>query len=195
MGERVVLRELLRRRTESVAASWCDAVLAAYPERAYTAWTRETDPFANPVGHSLRVGTRAVLDVLLEEDVDPAMLRAALADIVRIRAVQQMPPSAAVGFVFRLKGVIRSVLAGELEGPHASAELEELSERVDVAALAAFDVYAEERARIVELRVNELKKNIPWFVGRTRQVDAETALEGPFAPGGAGADGQDRVRE
>ena len=41
MNERSGLRELLRGRAEVVAARWCDAVLATYPERAYAAWTRE----------------------------------------------------------------------------------------------------------------------------------------------------------
>jgi hypothetical protein len=175
MEEIPELREVLSRKADVVAARWCDAVLATYPERAYAAWTREKDPFANPVGHSLRVGTRAILDALLEGAGGEA-LRESVRDIVRIRAVQQMPPSVAVGFVFQLKDAVRSVLADELRDRRLAGELARLDRDIDGAAMAAFDVYAEERDRVVELRINELKRNIPWFVGRTGQAAVEREL-------------------
>lgn len=175
MGEIPVLRELLRRKADVVAARWCDAVLATYPERAYAAWTRETDPFANPVGHSLRVGTRAILGALLE-GADGDALRESVRDIVRIRAVQQMSPSVAVGFVFQLKDAVRSVLADDLRGHRLDGELAGLDREIDGVAMAAFDVYAEQRDRVVELRMNELKRNIPWYAGRVGQAAVEREL-------------------
>jgi len=175
MKERSVLRELVRRRADVVAARWCDAVLATYPERAYAAWTREKDPFANPVGDSLRVGTRVILDALLD-GADAAALRDAVRDIVRIRAVQQMSPSMAVGFVFQLKDALRDVLTDEFRDGPGDGELAGLDRDVDGVAMAAFDVYAEQRERVSELRINELKRNIPWSVGRAGQAAVEREL-------------------
>jgi hypothetical protein len=90
-----------------------------------------------------------------------------VADIVRIRAVQQMSPSAAVGFVFRLKDAMRAELGDELRDGCFHDEMAELERGVDAAALAAFDVFTEQRERVSELRINELKRNIPWATGRT----------------------------
>ena len=168
MVERAVLPELLKRRAEAIAARWYDAVLAEYPEQTYAAWKRESDRFANPVGHSLKVGTRTILDAVLE-GADAETLRGAMAEIVRIRAVQQMSPSAAVGFVFRLKDAIRAELGDELRNGSLHEEMVEMEQRVDALALAAFDVFTEQRELVSELRINELKRNIPWATGRTNR--------------------------
>jgi hypothetical protein len=175
MNETSGIRELLKARAEVVAANWCDAVLATYPERTYAAWTRELDPFANPVGHSLRVGTRAILDAVLD-GADEATMRTVVADVMRIRAVQQMSPSTAVGFVFQLKNVVRSELAGRTADPRLEAERTDLDRRIDEVALAAFDVFTEHRERVAELRIAELKKNIPWAAGRAGQAMVEREL-------------------
>lgn len=166
MGQRDVLTELLRRRADAVAARWYDAVLAEYPQETYTVWKRESDPFANPVGHSLRIGTRAILEAVLD-GAETDALREAVAEIVRIRAVQQMPPSRAVGFLFRLKEAIRAELDDELRDVGLHEEARELERRVDMAVMVAFDVFTEQRERVSELRINELKRTIPWAAGRT----------------------------
>jgi hypothetical protein len=172
MVEGSAILELAKRHAEAIAMRWYDAVLAEYPEQTYAAWKRESDRFANPVGHSLKAGARTVLDAVLD-GADADILRAAVADIVRIRAVQQMSPSAAVGFVFRLKDAIRAELGDELRDGGLQDEMTELEQRVDAAALAAFDVYAEQRERVSELRINELKRNIPWATGRTSRGAVE----------------------
>ncbi len=138
------------------------------------AWRRERDRFANPVGHALREGTRAVLDALLDGAGQEAV-RAGLAEIVKIRAIQEMTPGKAVAFVFRLKPVIRAELGRALDddGP---LELAELEAGVDRAALAAFDLYVEYRERLVELRIAELKRNIPWAVARAELAAAGSQL-------------------
>ena len=107
---------------------------------------------------------------------DEAALRDAVRDILRIRAVQQMPPSVAVGFVFQLKDAVRSVLADDLRGHRLDDELARLDRDIDGAAMAAFDVYAEQRDRVVELRIDELKRNIPWYAGRAGQAAVEREL-------------------
>jgi hypothetical protein len=168
MVERAVLLDLMKHRAEAIAARWYDAVLAEYPEQTYAVWKRESNRFANPVGHSLRAGTRTILDAVLE-GADAEALRGAVADIMRIRAVQQMSPSAAVGFVFRLKDAIRAELGDELRNGSLRDEMAEMEQRVDAVALAAFDVFAEQRELVSELRINELKRNIPWATGRTNR--------------------------
>ena len=166
------LRDLLNPRTDRVLERWVEASLAAYSAQAGVAWTREQDPFANPVGHSLRTGTRALFAALLG-DADDATLRGGLDGIVRIRAVQQLTPAQAVGFVFCLKDVVRAELGEALEERALRLELVELEARIDRAALAAFDLFMEYRAQVSELRINELKRNIPWAVKRTNRVELE----------------------
>jgi len=156
-----MLRELLRQRESEIVHAWMKDALAPYSERAVQAWTRERDPFANPVGHSLRVGMEAVVDWLLD-GADPEPMRRGLDDILRIRAVQELAPGQAVAFVPGLKRILRETFGPHLEDASAREELANLETCVDEAALIAFDLYEAHRQRLFDVRVGELKRTIPW---------------------------------
>ncbi len=160
-----MLRELLRKRRDEVAQAWVQDTLSGYSAQAVAAWSRERDPFANPVGHSLRVGTRAVLDWLLDGD-DAEAMRRGLDDILRIRAVQELSPRDAVGFVFRLKAVLRAELGEALRDPTVRQEMVEFEARLDEIGLEAFELFLAHREQLYELRVAELKRTIPWVAAR-----------------------------
>jgi hypothetical protein len=155
------LREMLREHEDTIVERWFRDTLAVYPGGAAAAFGRERDQFANPVGHSLRRGTRAVFDALLEDGETDALGRA-LDDILSIRAVQQMPAGQAVGFLFHLKAVIREVLDGATADPAVAAQITGLDHRIDVAALKAFETYVAYRELVCELRINEIKRTVPW---------------------------------
>ena len=123
---------------EAILDEWLAATLATYPAQTARVLRELHDPFRNPVGHTLREGLRAVLDALL----DAGDLRAALDPVIRIRAVQDFTPSQAVGFVFALKPILG---AG-------------FEERVDRAALAAFDVFMECRETLYQAKANEARR-------------------------------------
>lgn len=156
-----MLQDLLRARADRIHGRWTESALADYPIQARKAWRRERDRFANPVGHSLRTGLRAILDALLG-DGDPARVRESLDEIVRIRAVQPMSAPEAVGFVFRLKDAVRAEVRDSGREAEVQDELPGLERRIDELALTAFDLYTGHRERLGELRIAELKRNIPW---------------------------------
>jgi hypothetical protein len=159
------LREFLRKRQDVIVDRWCHDALAAYSSRAALAFGRERDRFANPIGHGLRTGTRAVFEALLD-DADDEAIRDALDEILRTRAVQQLTAAEAVGFIFHLKDLIRNELSSTPADdvtPHALAEF---TRRIDHAVLIAVDLYVAYRERLCELRINEVKRTIPWAVGR-----------------------------
>ena len=166
-----MLRELLRERRDEVARVWLEDTLSSYPARAALAWSRESDPFANPVGHSLRVGTVAVLDWLLSGEVDA--VRQGLDDVLRIRAIQELSPKDAVRFVFRLKAVMRAELGEALRDATVRQELVEMETRIDELGLLAFELFVAHRERLYELRVAELKRSIPWLAARGELAAAE----------------------
>jgi hypothetical protein len=85
-----------------------------------------------------------------------------LNDIMRLRAVQDFLPSQAVGFVFLLKQIIRSEIDPEVYDEIISQELSELENRIDETALVAFNLYAEAREKIYEIRIKELKARLPY---------------------------------
>lgn len=159
------LRERLEAHRDVIVQRWCDDALTAYADTAATAFAREHDRFANPVGHSIRAGTRAIFDALINGE-DDAAIRGALDGILSIRAVQQMPVDQAVGFLFHLKDLIRAELNGMGDARRMGPALVELERRIDRAVLAAFETYVAYRELVCELRINEVKRSIPWSVAR-----------------------------
>jgi hypothetical protein len=155
----MVLSGRVRQKIPAIAERWLADALAAYPAGSAAAFRREKDPFANPVGHALRVGTRAAVEALLDGR-EAEEICAHLEEILKMRAVQEFPPSQAISFVFLLKEALRAELAPE--GPDAAlcSELAELERRIDRMVLGAFDVYVRHRARVYELRINEVKRNV-----------------------------------
>ena len=166
---------LLQKHKEGIVEQWLGAALASYPDDSAAAFRRQKDPFANPVGHSLRVGTRGIFDALLD-GMDPATIRQHLGEIIKIRAVQQLPASGALSFVFHLKHAVRTELGKAAEDPQHSCELTELEDRIDQVALAAFDVYVQCREQLCELRVNEAKRKVSWIMTKINERDLDPQL-------------------
>jgi hypothetical protein len=149
------LDEVLAAKRGTVLDRWFEAVLATYPADTARFLAGGADPFANPVGHTVREGLGRLYDRLIAE-APAAELSAAIDGIVRIRAVQEFSPAAAVGFVYTLKRILREELAGSGVDPAGQATLED---GVDRMALTAFDVYMQCREKIFEIRVREIKES------------------------------------
>jgi len=149
------LNEALTAKRGVVLERWFQAVLATYPEETARFLAGGADPFANPVGHTVREGLGRLYDRFVA-DVPVSELSAAIDGIVRIRAVQEFTPSAAVGFVYTLRKILREELADAALDPAGQAVLEN---GVDRLALVAFDVYMQCREKIFEIRVREIKES------------------------------------
>ena len=156
------LSELLTARRSAILDDWFDRVRATYPEQMRTFLARKTDPFSNPVGHALRVGTAALFDGLVRGAGD-AELAEALDGIVRVRAIQDFTPAQAVGFVFFLKDVVRARVPAA-NGP--ADELRAWEDRIDALALLAFDAYARCREQVHELRTREVRDRSKRVIDR-----------------------------
>lgn len=158
MESDVQLREFLQARRAAIVDRWTDRTLQVYPPDAAHLMGREKDRFQNPVGHLTRKSLEELYDGLVAER--PAdQMTAALDGIVRIRAVQDLSPSQAVGFLFLLKGVVREELADGV-----SVDLTALDSGVDRLALEAFDQYARCREKVHELRRNEIRRQTSGLV-------------------------------
>ena len=111
-----MIGDLLKARKGAIVQRWVEAVLSTYPEEGAVLFQKQQDPFANPVGHSVREGTEGLLDSILD-GMDPGDLRQHLDRIIRVRAVQQFSPSRALSFLFSLKTILRGALPEASEEP------------------------------------------------------------------------------
>ncbi len=181
------LEELLRQKREGIVGRWLDEVLAAYPAEGGAFFKRQRDRFANPVGQTVREGTDGLFQALVE-GADGEAMEPLLADMLRVRAIQEMAPSAAVGFVPRLKAAIRAELAEASKDAALASELVRFEQRIDRLALQAFDVYVGFRERLAQIRVRELQRQVDWILARLNgagQDGAASPAADPPRPDGA----------
>lgn len=132
-----------------IVERWLGAALAAYGESMAAAAAREGDSFRNPVGSRLRTQLAQLADELLG-GMDEQVIERCLAEIMAVRAVQELAPERALEFVFAPRRIVP-----ELAPRQAPADLEA---RIDRLALAAFTQYLHQRTRLAELRFEEQRR-------------------------------------
>lgn len=138
-------------RTE-IVRRWFDRIIGRYPVETARFLRDQRDRFANPVGAGLRQELAPILDVILAGE-DPRTVEPSLDRIVRVRALQDMPPSEAVSFVLMLKELV-----GDAVDPGAdAAAVREFERRVDEMLVVTFDVYSRCREQVFEIRVKEIR--------------------------------------
>ncbi len=136
----------------SIKERWTASLYDSFPAQTATFLRQQQDRFRNPMGHALRTGAAGILDTLAA-DGGAGELAPHVDEIVKVRAVQDLSPSASLRFIFQLKRIVREELGGA-EGASCQA----MEEQIDELALQAFDVYVGRRERICELRVDEIKR-------------------------------------
>jgi hypothetical protein len=156
---------LFSAKSAAILEKWLDILLRSFSPGTFQFLKKEKDPFSNPVAHQLSRGLTDLLAVLVEEKgVEEA--RAALDEIIRVLALQDIPPSQALAFVFHLKQVIREELAEELEDLSLAPEMLDMESRIDGLALLGFDGYMQRREKLCDLKVNEVKARVSGLLRR-----------------------------
>lgn len=135
---------------------WFQLILETYPAGTSRFLKQEKDRFTNPVGYTISQEIEALYDGLLQE-MNSDKLAVCLDNIIRIRAVQDFPPSQTIAFIFLLKKAIREELASEIAENRVLEELLKFESRIDKLVLLAFDIYMKCREKVFEIRVNEAK--------------------------------------
>jgi len=174
----VTFGDLLEERKDTIVERWVDAVLSAYPSESAALFQAQRDPFANPLGHSVREGTKGVFQTILD-GMDREELRTHLDKIVRIRAVQQFTPSEALSFVFSLRSIVQDVIPEAETDVRYRKGLTEMNHTIDEVALAAFELYAARREEVSQLRISEVKRQVTWVMAKVNREDegSEGVLE------------------
>jgi len=151
------LYSLLSQHRNTIIKQWVNSVVETYAPETARLLKKESNQFANPVGHTILHGLQAVYDEFLH-GIDCEKLAPHLDRIIRIRAVQDFSPAQAISFVFFLKQIVRDELQQDIrENRISSSELTAFDARVDELALLAFNIYARCRETLFEVRLNEFK--------------------------------------
>jgi len=143
--------DISSKQRDEMLKRWFDAIVGGYAHETERFLRDQPDPFANPVGAALREELGPIVDGVLS-DCDPVELGPSLDRVVRVRALQDMPPSAAVGIVLALKGIFDDVVEDA-----SSSERDDFDRRVDAVLLTAFDVFNHCREQVYDIRVKEIR--------------------------------------
>jgi hypothetical protein len=146
---------------ETILDQWFARAVESYPRETAQFLAEEQDQFRNPVGHALRENLAILLRELLGE-MEQALMAPALEAIVRLRAVQALSATEAIGFVFLLRPIVDELL------PKTAAAL--LNRRIDRLTLMACEEYVRCREQIAEIRLNESRRAmaVPAAMARAR---------------------------
>ena len=151
---------------DEILTRWIDSVIDGYPEETAKFLRSKTDPFANPVGANLRDGLAELLDGIIH-GVDPEELSPALDRVVRVRAVQEFAPSAAVSFVFELKELVREIVGDT--NAEAGGTSDPIDQRIERLGMCAFDVYMRCREQMWAIRAQEIRNQSVGIMERVAE--------------------------
>lgn len=170
----MTIDDVLRERRDSIVKQWLETIYATYPFDTTGFLRSRKNQFANPVGHATEAAVEAMFDAICGADLPEGKLEGALADLIRVRAIQQFTPEQATGIIFCVKPLLRQSLMAALREPGILEAYLEMESRVDTLSLLAFRMYAEDRERMHMLKVDEYKRRYAQLIRR-----AEMIVEGP----------------
>ncbi len=148
------LDEAFRNYRDKIVNKWVEYTLSTYKESHF--FIKERDKFANPVGGSVRDAYTRLFALFMKK-TDPQEFVEPLTHFVNIRSVQEFSASQAVSPIHAVKHITRDILAKDKERAHLVNELYDFEFAVDMAVLAAFDLYTEARERLYKVRIEEIK--------------------------------------
>jgi hypothetical protein len=151
------LHSILAGKKASILKKWLDVIVGSYALDTSNYGKALGNQFTNPIGSTLSKGVEDIFADLLRGP-DEKKTAEVLADVVRLRAVQDFLPSQALSFFFSLKSIIRKELSAEIAEQQLSEEMLSLESSIDNLALSAFDMFMQSREKIYEIKAREVQR-------------------------------------
>ena len=138
-----------------------DTLMASYPKESARFFKDTRDPFANPVGATFKKGLEALFDIVTAERFDAGAAAEVLEPMVRVRTIQELKPSQALGFIPEIKTIVQKDLrkAHQTE-KDASALLQRVEGNADKSLLVAFDIYMACKKQVFTLRAKQARESV-----------------------------------
>lgn len=150
------IKDLLREKRADITHKWFDLILKTYPQETAAFLLGQKDRFSNPVGQTILRGIEDIFDEIIE-GTGSEKIHTYLDNIIRVRAVQDFTPSAAIGFLFLLKNVIRAELGSGIRQNNLFEDLLVIESRIDDLTGMAFDIFMSCREKLYDLKANEVR--------------------------------------
>jgi hypothetical protein len=149
------LNEFLLEKKSQILSRWFERIINNFPSDAFPFLKNQKDPFLNPIGNTISNGIECVFSELMNES-DIEKFYPHLNDIMKIMAIQSLPPSKAASLMLLLKKVLQEVAGTEFEKNVTGRAA--LEDRIEELTLLSFDIYTKCREQIYEIKVEEAKR-------------------------------------
>ena len=149
--------QTFRDHKKALVEQWINAVFGTYPLDTTGFLRTRQDQFCNPVGEITATVAGYLYDAMAGEHVIAEKVQAALERFVKLRSVQDFPPSQGIGVLYVFKQLLRSTLLPVFEKAGKVADYLEAESRLDTLALMAFDMYLATRETLAEQRIREIR--------------------------------------
>lgn len=153
----LTLNNSIQAKKKQILSKWQSLAMSSYKNRGLVNGMNKAGRFTDPVAYVTADNTDKIFNWLINTE-NSEKLRAPLEDICRLRAVQDIDPTSALDFIPALKQLIREELADEIKHGEYADELADLDQRIDNITVLADDAYANCKASINAIRINEMKR-------------------------------------
>lgn len=161
---------LLDKNRKKIVKAWFQGVIDSYPPKTSEFLAGQKDQFANPIGANLARDLDNIFSELLRDESTEALFTA-VDGIIRVRAVQDFPPAAAVKCFLMLKKIVRQNIGTQIRDQDLINELAVFDDKVDQLMLVAFEAYMKCRETIWELKAKEAQHRTRNLLRRKAGVD------------------------
>ncbi len=159
-----------------IIKEWVEAVFNSYPLDTTGFLRTKQDEFCNPVGEMTTTLANFFFDAAAGEQVNDEELEQALMRFVRLRAVQNFPPSQGVGVLYVFKQMFREKILPICKKYAQIDAYLEAESRIDTLALMALDIYVDSRDTLAEQRIKEIRNQhsqVVRWAQRNKVIDSK----------------------
>jgi hypothetical protein len=171
----------LKDNKQNLVNQWFSAVIDTYPKESAKFFKSNTDPFANPVGNTIKRNLDLLFDQVIKPQMDASAAKEALDPVIRIRAVQEFTPARALSFILRIKQITAKQLSSLQKEKGIETYRAAIDANADELLLMAFDIYTACKHQIYSLRINEAKQRVRQLLIKKDLIselpDADTELK------------------
>jgi hypothetical protein len=150
----MTLIDLLTEKRAIIQQRWFDRILEDYPPETQALFRENKSPYSNPIGFTLRKGMEGIIDELLRP-AGVAEARAILEPVMKVRAVENLPPSQGGKFILPLREVVSETVREARRNDLLGQEWLDLNSRITQLALLGMNLYSECREKVNRLRIKE----------------------------------------
>ena len=144
---------LIEQNKDKIHEKWLTRRLGIFSEQKKSLIMTQMDQFQNPIRHEMAEGLTGILGHFKKRGEN---FSSSLDQITRVLAIQDFPPSRAMGLFYELKEIVRDI--AKKDGVSFSAkDWGEFNSRLEQMTLEAFDSYVDHREKIYQIKVDESK--------------------------------------